>query len=768
MTSTAPSGPTESAIDHPLRTFVALWRWYRPNLVGQRGPIVVSVLLTTAFLAIEAGLPLLTGWLLREGTWNLPGVVALLAGVLGSIGLSALMSNYATSIASASATVLRLRVFDALFTSKAMRQEGLARSSVVSRHTSDVDQVARAVEASLDSGLPNIVRVVQSLVLLTVVDGSAGITMWAATALFIVVHHFVGRRMIIDDHARHDASSDLSEIVDETISSAATVSGLGLARWQSQRFADASRVLERTTVEQGGSASNLRLGAQFAGLVGLSAVVIFALLGGASEAAQIAAALLYINAVVTGLLALPPWVRALQLAVVSRQRIDQVLTDGEAPASAETTEEAVTDAQLSLHDVSAVIGAGCELDGVTCRFPRTGLLALVLPSGQAPEALINVFNGETPPAAGRVTWGDHDVRQLRLGTRICTVGSDAGGFNVSIADVMRAADPSLAYPALTTLLDAVGLRHLTENPATLGTALGPGATLLTPDERQRLALAVALAQRASVLLIGPIVAMADPDTALRLITDARLGERQLVMVATSRIEVAQAADAVLYVGSDGTVIASHTQLLTDVPDYADHWQGRLQSSSVDLSVLGLSDAVEDRLRTRLVTQSFAAGETIYRQGAPADRTYFIISGHVEITVADAGRAAQRVAVLGQGMHCGDLRLSPGEQRAESARALNDCVVRSLSREAISAGLYDLLEQPPAQRRIMLALLRHGPATEEGLRNLVPDVPDDEFTAALDALAGTTSLVRDGDRWRVATSARRRRRGASDIHARLGF
>lgn len=768
MTTEVASGTPEATIDHPLRTFVGLWRWYRPNLTGQRGRVIVAVLLTAAFLAIEAGLPLLTGWLLRQGTWNTPGVIALIAGVIATMVLTALMSNYATFIASASATVLRLRVFSALFASKAIRQEGLARSSVVSRHTSDVDQVSRAVENSLDSGLPSIIRVVQSLILLTVVDTSAGITMWAATGLFIVVHHFVGRRMLLDDHARHDASSNLSEIVDETISSASTVSGLGLAAWQSERFAQASGELERSTIDQGGSALNLRLGAQFAGLVGLSAVVIFALIGGASETAQIAAALLYINAVVTGLLALPPWVRALQLAVVSRQRIDHVLADGQPLAPRAPADTAAGVERLALKQVSTTIGVGCELDSVSFQLPSVGLVALVLPSDQSPEALINVLSGDTLPARGRVTLGSEDVHHLRFGSEICTVTSDAGGFNASISDVLRAADPNLTAPAITALLTSVGLAHLTDDAVPLDAALGPGATLLTPDERQRLALAVALAQRPSALLIGPIVAMADPDTALRLIHQAQLGGRQLALVATTRIEVAEAADAVLYVGTHDTVLASHRSLLTDVPEYADHWHGRLQSSSVDLSVLGMSAAAEDRLRARLITQSFAAGETIYRQGAPADRTYFIISGHVEITVTDARGTSQRVAVLGHGMHCGDLRLAADEQRAESARALSDCVVRSLSREAISAGLYDLLEQPATERRIMLALLRHGTATTTVLRALVADVPIADFESSLRSLEAAGSLVCEDDIWRVATSARRRRRGAADIHDRLGF
>jgi len=43
-----------------------------------------------------------------------------------------------------------------------------------------------------------------------------------------------------------------------------------------------------------------------------------------------------------------------------------------------------------------------------------------------------------------------------------------------------------------------------------------------------------------------------------------------------------------------------------------------------------------------------------------------------------------------GNHCGDLRLTVGETRAESVWALTPLVLRSLSREAITAGITGLL------------------------------------------------------------------------------
>ena len=63
----------------------------------------------------------------------------------------------------------------------------------------------------------------------------------------------------------------------------------------------------------------------------------------------------------------------------------------------------------------------------------------------------------------------------------------------------------------------------------------------------------------------------------------------------------------------------------------------------------------------------------------------------------------------------------GEKRAESAYAIDNCVVRSLSREAVSAGMMGLLERSPTERRIVSSILRDGPATASELQERLTDI-----------------------------------------------
>jgi len=127
---------------------------------------------------------------------------------------------------------------------------------------------------------------------------------------------------------------------------------------------------------------------------------------------------------------------------------------------------------------------------------------------------------------------------------------------------------------------------------------------------------------------------------------------------------------------------------------------------------------------------------------------------------------RRVATLGPGNHCGDLRLTPGERRAETVKCLDDVVVRSLSRAAISAGMMGLLDRTVAERRIIAALLRYGPADDQSLRERVTGLHDSQFESAMALLIRDGAVARRDNR-NFPVHKRVSKSGASDILDRIG-
>lgn len=713
----------DSSEGRPLVAFIA---WLRPFVQGSRLALTVAGIVAVGLLAAQAVTPLVVESILSVGTWRWSPLSLLIALVAVQIVLGYVLEFRAHAIAGAIGTRIRKRVFGHTVRSRVLDQQVLVRSSIVSRHTSDVDAIADSVELTIVSGIPAVVRLVQSLVLLSIIDWRAGAAMTVATFVFLIARGIIGRRLIVADRARLDARSRVSESVDESVSAAAPIRGLRLIGWVEARFQRTATILERRNYEQGTYLAQLSSGARVAGLAGLIFVVLFAVSSGGISLAVVAAALLYIEAVVRSLEALPPWIRSLNLGVVGRLRIDQVLDE---PLDPVDPGEPPVAGFLELRDrvrerarIGIVTGVGTEADDFL------HLLALHTDALHVPQV----------PAA----------------------------VNAGILEHLRALQADVSPAEADELLEIVSLSLPTGQITDLETPLGPGGSRLTLGERQRLTLAMALAAKPPSLLVGPVLALADADSAGDLVHKLNSTGVQSLTVTVTTPELADSMDCIAFIHDDRIHVGDHASLLVDNDAYAALWERRLMPDQVDLSVLGLDTDSQTSLYARLVTERYLAGEVVYRQGDPADRILFIVSGRLEIVTSDDDGTERRVATLGPGNHCGDLRLTAGERRAETARCIGDVIVRSLSRAAISAGMMGLLDRTAAERRIISALLRWGPSDEQSLRDRLAELDPAEFETALALLIGDGALTERDGRY-LPVHKRSTKSGMAEILDRIG-
>ena len=726
--------------------FRSLWRWFWPYVRGSRGRLAVTAVVTVIVLACQATIPLQVDGLLGAGSVNVPGIVLLGVLIVVQFVASYLSHLGARDVANDGAFRLRIAVFDAMLHSRVLRQDGLVRSSVVSRHTTDVDHVSEAFERTIAEGFPGAVRVLQSLVLLTWLDWRVGLVMIAATSLFLVTRRIVGAQLLSADRARLDASSRVGESVDESVTASRLISGLHLEPWVSDRFGRRAAHLRRLTHEQGSTVTRLISGAQGAGLVGLFAVVVFGLVFEGDNLSTVAASLLYVEAVVRGLEALPGWIRSLQLGVVSRRRIDQILggsgqSDPGVPAAA-----------------TAVSPAAVQ--------PDAGLIGLVTGGGLDDDDVLAAMSTGGHEDPWRITLEGRHVRRPGVGPRALHVPTDAVAFNASVLDHLSAFGP-LDDGDVRRSLDAVGLAETIDASVGVEEALGPVGAALTPAERQRLSLAVAMSAHPDLLLIGSLTCMSDAETAGPIIGALRRGGATTV-ISVASTDMASLMDRMLFVTPQEILSGTHEELLVQSTEYAAIWQRRLNGGAgADLSALGLSGVDEGALHARLVTERLAPGDVVYREGDPADRVIFIVSGHVEIThgSGSGGGGGRRIALLGPGNHIGDLRLTVGERRSETARAVDTCVVQSLSRDAVEAGTSGLLDRPLAERLLVARLLRAGGVQRCEVPGMVPELPEATVTAAVEVLLRDGALREDAGLLHPVLR-RSRRSQTSDVLDRL--
>jgi hypothetical protein len=99
-------------------------------------------------------------------------------------------------------------------------------------------------------------------------------------------------------------------------------------------------------------------------------------------------------------------------------------------------------------------------------------------------------------------------------------------------------------------------------------------------------------------------------------------------------------------------------------------------------------------------------------------------------------------------------------------AIEDSVVRSLSREAISAGMSGLLDRTASERRIVSTILRSGPSTTEEIQAVLHDINEADLLSALALLKGDGAITEEDGRYRTVQK-RATKTGAADILDRIG-
>src|SRR3954468_2517777 len=107
------------------------------------------------------------------------------------------------------------------------------------------------------------------------------------------------------------------------------------------------------------------------------------------------------------------------------------------------------------------------------------------------------------------------------------------------------------------------------------------------------------------------------------------------------------------------------------------------STSVPLADAALFGALPERIQEELLAAAepvtIAAQEWLFREGDPADRLFFVVSGRLRVGVERDG-GFQVVRLLGPGSAIGELAILTGSRRSASVRAVRDSELLRLDGE----------------------------------------------------------------------------------------
>lgn len=95
---------------------------------------------------------------------------------------------------------------------------------------------------------------------------------------------------------------------------------------------------------------------------------------------------------------------------------------------------------------------------------------------------------------------------------------------------------------------------------------------------------------------------------------------------------------------------------------------------------GLPPEDGENVAAKLRTMAVAAGDTIVRQGAPADKFFIIVDGEVEVLRQDDG-VVRRLATLVQGQFFGEMAILRDAPRMATVRAVKQTTLFAMERDA---------------------------------------------------------------------------------------
>jgi ABC-type multidrug transport system fused ATPase/permease subunit len=318
--------------------------------------------------------------------------------------------------------------------------------------------------------------------------------------------------------------------------------------------------------------------------VALSTTLVLALAAGEVAAGRLTVGLLVTCVTLVGLLS--PIFRRLananryaQEASISVERLAHVLearpeSDPDGPAQ----RFRLRAGRVTIDKVSFAYGDDRPaLRDVSVRARRGELVAIVGASGAGRSTLLNLLPRFLNPTAGTIRIDGHDVADISpaaLRSQIGFVHHDAPIFEATIAD-------NIGYGVRQGRTDRrariehaarlVGLDRLVARlPNGWETMLGDRGRPLSRGERQRIALARALAADPPILLLDDATAGLDAATERELaVTLRRLAQEKTVIAATRSLPILEHADRI-YVLQRGRVVekGTHVSLLRDGRHYA--------------------------------------------------------------------------------------------------------------------------------------------------------------------------------------------------------
>jgi ABC-type multidrug transport system fused ATPase/permease subunit len=512
--------------------------------------------------------------------WKLCGVLVLLA----FVGLAwAITAQYFSAVAAVgSAARIRRELFAHMQSFTYAQTDRMGTSSMITRMTSDVNQLQAGVNISLRLLLRSPIIVFGAMIMAFTIDLKAALLFAAAIPVLSVVVFGVLLGGVPLYRRVQNRLDRVTALTRENLAGVRPIRAFCKEGEQVERFAAANR--EQTSLQNKAGLLTAIMNPVTYVVVNLAVILLIrrgalAVDGGTLTQGQVVALVNYMGQILVELVKLATSIFTITKAVACGNRIEAVLempagmevvpAEGGVPAPADSATAVV------FEGVSLTYGqsGAPSLHEVSFTANRGQTVGIIGGTGSGKTTLVNLIPRFYDATEGRVTVLGQDVRAYEpasLRARIGVVPQKAELFKGTIRSNLCWGKTDATDEELWTALEAAcAADFVREREGQLDAPVEQKGRNLSGGQRQRLTIARALVGSPDILILDDSASALDfaTDAALRKALRA-LPHRPTTFIISQRTSSIRSADLIL-VMDDGYVVGqgSHEELLTTCPVY---------------------------------------------------------------------------------------------------------------------------------------------------------------------------------------------------------
>ena len=571
-------------------------RYLRP----QRRELLQGAVALVAVNLVGVSLPLLvqnTVNNLKEG-FSLPQLLqqaALIAVLATGMALVRLWSRVLVFGAGRQVEIkLRQRIFDHLLKQEPGWVQSTGSGEVISRSTSDVENVRRLLGFAVLSLTNTVLAYTFTLPAMLAIDPWLSFAAISLYPLMLLLVGASGGRMMRQQRQQQRELAGLSDLIQEDLSG---ISAIKIYRQEpteqeaftrlSDRYRDAALALART---------RSTLFPLLEGISSLSLLVLLAIGSGQLAAGSLSlgglvALILYVERLVFPTALLGFTLSTFQTGQVSLERVEELLKRQSAiqdPADPQPLRVVSNPGEIRAEGLHIRYPEATteSLAGVSFAVKPGELVAVVGPIGCGKTTLARALGRMVEVPHGQLWIDGQDITSLSLRdlrTKISLVPQEGYLFTATLAENLRFGNPEASESELRAAARQAQLEaDIQAFPDGYETLVGERGITLSGGQRQRSALARALLVDAPILVLDDALASVDNRTAAAILQSLTLNQKRSVLFISHQLSAAAACDRVLVL-EEGRVVQQghHRELVGQRGTYRRLWEREQASQQLE-------------------------------------------------------------------------------------------------------------------------------------------------------------------------------------------